>query len=165
MHGDVFAKVVVITDDEGSGFAVEFKVLWYLSEADVMADSVVFTDVGVVFDDTVRPDVGALPDGDVGSDDTEWANRDVVANFSFRIDHSGWVYVSHYESTASLVCERLILFRIDKHEFDFGFGCEVPADVSITLCVSGTRADAYGVCFDDELVAGCDGSSKFDFVH
>ena len=53
---------------------------------------------------------------------------------------------------------------VDEHEFDFGFGDDLIADVGAAADVAGAGFDADVFGFEDELVAGDDGAAELDLV-
>jgi len=54
--------------------------------------------------------------------------------------------------------------RIGKDKLDFGLGDEIAAHAGAALDVPGRGADAQGLCFQDQLIAGTNGTAEFDFV-
>ena len=48
------------------------------------------------------------------------------------------------------------MFVVDEHEFDFSFGCDIVTDISGALHVCHLAADAFGLGFEDQLIAGGD---------
>ena len=103
MDGAVFADDITIANFQSSDLPLIFLVLRVFAQRSKLEDAVLPSYAARPFDDNVRPDRGPRSDFDIGANDGERANTDILSKHGGRIHDRGGMDQAFCSAAAHMI--------------------------------------------------------------